>query len=90
LLRGGDPAQLLGLTFRRGAQNPFAYGLINITTPCAGRALFDEDPTPVGPSGQYYYYHGAHPSNAVHRVAGKRLYEEALVLAAVLVRENRP
>jgi phospholipase/lecithinase/hemolysin len=67
-------------------RNPSGHGIINTTNPCAGRALFDEDPTPVGPPEQYYYFHGEHPSTAVHRVVGEELYREALALA----RENRP
>jgi hypothetical protein len=37
----------------------------------AGRAIFDQDPTPVGDPATYFFYHEGHPSTAVHRIVGK-------------------
>jgi cholinesterase len=59
-------------------EHPTNYGLKNTTDACAGRALFDEDPTPKGDASTYYYYHPGHPSTAVHRVVGEALLREAL------------
>jgi hypothetical protein len=42
----------------------------------AGRAIFDQDPTPVGDPATYFFYHDGHPSTAVHRIVGKKLFEE--------------
>jgi phospholipase/lecithinase/hemolysin len=55
---------------------PSAYGISNTTSKCAGRALFDEDATPCSMPETYYYYHDGHPSTAVHRVVGDKLYRE--------------
>jgi phospholipase/lecithinase/hemolysin len=43
---------------------------------CAGRAIFDRDPTPLGDPATYFFYHEGHPSTAVHRVVGRKLFEE--------------
>ena len=56
--------------------HPGAYGIANTTDACAGRALFDQDPTPVGDPGTFFFYHEGHPSTAVHRIVGKKLFEE--------------
>lgn len=60
--------------------NPKAYGILNITDACAGRALFGEDPTPRGDPKTYYFYYSGHPSAAVHRVVGERLLNEVRAL----------
>lgn len=65
-----------GADFDDVMDHPAAYGIVNTTTPCAGRAIFDQDPTPVGDPATYYYYHQSHPSTAVHRIVGKKLFEE--------------
>ena len=52
------------------------YGFTNTTDACAGRRIFDQDPTPVGDPDTYYYYHEGHPSTAVHRIVGHKLAEE--------------
>jgi phospholipase/lecithinase/hemolysin len=57
--------------------NPKAFGIVNLTDACAGRALFGEDPTPRGDPKTYYFYYAGHPSAAVHRVVGERLVREA-------------
>ncbi|HVT88318.1 MAG TPA: SGNH/GDSL hydrolase family protein [Tepidisphaeraceae bacterium] len=56
--------------------HPANYGIVNTTSPCAGRAIFDQDPTPLGDPATYFFYHEGHPSTAVHRIVGKKLYEE--------------
>lgn len=56
--------------------HPSQYGIVNTTSRCAGRALFKEDPTPCASPQTYFYYHEGHPSTAVHRIVGDRLYEE--------------
>ena len=53
-----------------------AITLANTTDACAGRAIFDQDPTPVGDPATYFFYHNGHPSTAVHRIVGKKLFEE--------------
>jgi phospholipase/lecithinase/hemolysin len=56
--------------------HPEKYGITNTKDPCAGRAIFDQDPTPVADPSTYFFYHEGHPSTAVHRAVGKMLYEE--------------
>jgi len=55
---------------------PAAHGIVNTTAACAGRAIFAQDPTPVGDPATYFFYHEGHPSTAVHRIVGKKLFEE--------------
>ena len=57
-------------------EHPAAHGIVNTTNACAGRAIFDQDPTPVGDPATYFFYHEGHPSTAVHRIVGKKLFEE--------------
>jgi phospholipase/lecithinase/hemolysin len=57
-------------------QNPPRYGITNTADKCAGRAIFDEDPTPCANPAAFYYYHAGHPSTAVHKVVGDKLFEE--------------
>ena len=54
------------------------YGIQKTKGKCAGRALFNEDATPCATpeTYYYYYYHEGHPSRAVHKVVGNKLYEE--------------
>jgi phospholipase/lecithinase/hemolysin len=56
--------------------NPSRYGIENTTDKCAGRALFNEDATPCAKPATFYYYHSGHPSTAVHKIVGDKLYEE--------------
>jgi len=56
--------------------HPAQYGLVNTTAACAGRAIFDEDPNPVGDPSTFFFYHRDHPSTAVHRIVGRMLAEE--------------
>ena len=57
-------------------EHPAAYGIANTKSACAGRAIFDQDPTPAGDPATYFFYHEGHPSTAVHRIVGKKLFEE--------------
>ena len=68
-----------GLFFDDVMHDPSRYGIENTTDKCAGRAIFDEDTTPCQKPSAYFYYHGGHPSTAVHKVVGDKLYEEVTV-----------
>lgn len=57
-------------------RNPVQYGIQNTTDACAGRAIFDEDSTPCAHPEAHYFYHHGHPSTAVHKAVGDKLYEE--------------
>jgi cholinesterase len=80
--QGAGPAGLdlwlnnWGAAFDEVMDHPSAYGIVNTTSACAGRAIFDQDPTPVGDPATYFFYHDGHPSTAVHRIVGKKLFEE--------------
>lgn len=65
-----------GADFDEVLEHPAAYGILNTTSACAGRAIFDQDPTPVGDPAAYFFYHEGHPSTAVHRIVGKKLFDE--------------
>jgi hypothetical protein len=65
-----------GSAFDEVMDHPAAYGIVNTTSACAGRTIFDQDPTPVGDPATWFFYHEGHPSTAVHRVVGKKLFEE--------------
>jgi len=65
-----------GAAFDDVMEHPAAHGIVNTTNACAGRAIFDQDPTPVGDPATYFFYHEGHPSTAVHRIVGKTLFEE--------------
>lgn len=65
-----------GAAFDEVMEHPAAHGIVNTTAACAGRAIFDQDPTPVGDPATYFFYHEGHPSTAVHRIVGKKLFEE--------------
>jgi len=65
-----------GPYFDEVLRNPSAYGIRNTTDKCAGRTIFDEDATPCASPSTFYYYHAGHPSTAVHRAVGAKLYEE--------------
>lgn len=65
-----------GPFFDEVMRNPAAYGIRNTTDKCAGRAIFDEDATPCSAPATYFYYHAGHPSTAVHRIVGDKLYDE--------------
>ncbi len=61
-------------------QNPSNYGIKNTKDACAGRAIFGQDSTPCANPGTYYYYHDGHPSTAVHKIVGDKLYAEMSTL----------
>jgi cholinesterase len=65
-----------GLFFDEVLRNPSAYDIRNTADKCAGRAIFDEDATPCASPSSYYYYHAGHPSTAVHKAVGEKLFEE--------------
>ena len=65
-----------GAAFDEVLEHPAAHGIVNTTSACAGRAIFDQDPTPVGDPATYFFYHAGHPSTSVHRIVGKKLFEE--------------
>jgi phospholipase/lecithinase/hemolysin len=65
-----------GLFFDEVLRDPSHYGIENTTDKCAGRAIFDEDTTPCARPSTFYFYHSGHPSTAVHKVVGDKLYEE--------------
>ena len=65
-----------GAAFDDVMEHPAAHGIVNTTNACAGRAIFDQDPTPAGDPATYFFYHEGHPSTAVHRIVGKKLFEE--------------
>jgi cholinesterase len=65
-----------GAAFDEVMEQPAAHGIVNTTSACAGRAIFDQDATPAGDPATYYFYHDGHPSTAVHRIVGKKLFEE--------------
>ena len=55
---------------------PAKFGIKNTKDACAGRAIFNEDTTPCSKPGTYYCFHAGHPSTAVHKIVGDRLYAE--------------
>jgi phospholipase/lecithinase/hemolysin len=65
-----------GAAFDDVMDHPAAHGIVDTTNACAGRAIFDQDATPVGDPSTYFFYHDGHPSTAVHRVVGNALFEE--------------
>ena len=65
-----------GAAFDEVMTNPKAYGIVDTTHACAGRAIFDQDPSPACDPATFFFYHDGHPSTAVHRIVGRKLYEE--------------
>jgi phospholipase/lecithinase/hemolysin len=59
-------------------RSPSDYGIENTKDACAGRAIFDEDATPCAKPSAYYYYHAGHPSTAVHKMVGEKVYAEII------------
>ena len=47
--------------------DPKKYEITNTTDACAGREIFDQDPSPRGDPATYFYYHSNHPTTTVHR-----------------------
>ena len=71
-----------GADFDEVIEHPSAYGIINTTTRCAGRDIFNEDTTPRGDPSTFFFYHEGHPSTAVHRIVGQMLYDEVCAQVA--------
>jgi cholinesterase len=69
-----------GLYFDDVMLDPAKHGIENTIDACAGRAIFNEDPRPCAKPASYFYYHSGHPSTAVHKIVGAKLYEEVLKL----------
>ena len=67
-----------GEFFDQVMMDPSRYGITNTKDACAGRALFNQDPTPKGNPDTYYFYHDGHPSTAVHKAVGKAMAAEIL------------
>jgi len=65
-----------GAAFDDVMQNPSTYGIVDTTHACAGRAIFDQDPAPACDPATFFFYHDGHPSTAVHRIVGRKLFEE--------------
>lgn len=65
-----------GAAFDEVLEHPAAYGIVNTTSACAGRAIFDQDPMPVADPATCFFYHEGHPSTAVHRIVGRKLFDE--------------
>ena len=59
-------------------EHPAANGIVDTTRACAGRAIFDQDATPIGDPTTFFFYHDGHPSTAVHRIVGRKLFEEVV------------
>ncbi len=55
---------------------PGQYGIRNTTDACAGRAIFHQDTTECHSPADHFYYHASHPSTAVHKIVGEKLYRE--------------
>jgi phospholipase/lecithinase/hemolysin len=79
-----------GAAFDDVIEHPAAHGIVNTTSACAGRTIFDQDPTPVGDPATYFFYHDGHPSTAVHRIVGKKLFEEIAAHRSAARREAEP
>jgi phospholipase/lecithinase/hemolysin len=65
-----------GLYLDEIIDNPSQYGLVNTTSQCAGRAVLKEDPTPCANPDSYFYFHSGHPSAAVNKIVGDKIYRE--------------
>ena len=65
-----------GAAFDDVMDHPAANGILNTTSACAGRAIFDQDATPIGDPATFFFYHDGHPSTAVHRIVGRKLFDE--------------
>jgi phospholipase/lecithinase/hemolysin len=76
-----------GLFFGDVMRMPASFGIENTADRCAGREIFKEDATPCEKPDAYFYYHAGHPSTAVHKVVGEKLYREATEFYASAARE---
>jgi phospholipase/lecithinase/hemolysin len=71
-----------GEFFDEVMKHPAQYGILDTQRPCAGRQLFNQDPTPCVSPNSYFYYHANHPSTAVQKVVGEKLAQEVAGLTA--------
>ncbi|MFL6450861.1 MAG: SGNH/GDSL hydrolase family protein [Bryobacteraceae bacterium] len=71
-----------GPFFDEVMRDPADYGIANTKDACAGREIFHEDATPCAQPETFFYYHAGHPSTAVHKVVGDKLYAELADLSA--------
>lgn len=65
-----------GSFFDEVMQNAAQYGIRNTTDACAGRAILHQDTTECQSPADHFYYHAGHPSTAVHKIVGEKLYSE--------------
>jgi len=65
-----------GSFFDEVLRSPKQYGIYNTTDACAGRALFRQDTTECHSPSDHFYYHAEHPSTAVHKIVGEKIYRE--------------
>ena len=65
-----------GTFFDEVMHSPKKYGIYNTTDACAGRAIFHQDTTECHSPSDHFYYHAGHPSTAVHKVVGEKVYQE--------------
>jgi len=65
-----------GPFFDEVMHNPSQYGISNTTDACAGRAIFHQDTSECQSPAGHFYYHAGHPSTAVHKIVGEKLYRE--------------
>lgn len=65
-----------GPAFDEVMDDPKPHGIVDTTNACAGRAIFGQDATPAGDPATFFFYHAGHPSTAVHRIVGRKLFEE--------------
>jgi phospholipase/lecithinase/hemolysin len=65
-----------GSFFDEVMQNAAQYGIGNTTDACAGRAILHQDTTECQSPADHFYYHAGHPSTAVHKIVGEKLYSE--------------
>lgn len=56
--------------------HPARHGIVDIQSRCAPNPLRNEDVAPCAAPDTYFYYYDEHPSAAVNRIVGDRLYTE--------------
>jgi len=66
-----------GLLFDRVRAEARFRGFTDVTTACAGRAIFRQDATPCADPAARFFYHDLHPSTEAHRQTGALLAQEA-------------
>ena len=56
--------------------HPARHGIVDTRSRCAPNPLRNEDVAPCATPDRYFYYYDDHPSAAVNRIVGDRLYAE--------------